>query len=77
MTVKVIGTSRLETVEIIKDGKFVYVTHPQGNSADFSYVDQNPEKRESWYYVRVMQADRQMAWSSPMWVKYPVSSTVR
>ena len=70
MSVKVIGTSRLETVEVIKDGKFVYVAHPEGNAAEFTYMDQNPEKRESWYYVRVMQADRQMAWSSPMWIKY-------
>jgi len=70
MTVKVVGTSLLDTVEIIKDGKFVYVAHPEGTAAEFSYVDRNPEKRESWYYVRVMQKDRQMAWSSPMWVRY-------
>jgi hypothetical protein len=70
MTVKVAGTSRLDKVEIIKDGKFVYETRPEGSTAEFSYVDQNPEKRESWYYVRVIQADRQMAWSSPMWIRY-------
>jgi hypothetical protein len=70
MTVKVAGTSRLDKVEIIKDGKFVYETRPEGSTAEFTYVDQNPEKRESWYYVRVMQADRQMAWSSPMWIRY-------
>jgi hypothetical protein len=70
MTVKVAGTSALDTVEIIKDGKFVYVSRPEGTTAEFTYVDQNPEKRESWYYVRVMQKDRQMAWSSPMWIRY-------
>jgi len=70
MTVKVAGTSRIDKVEIIKDGKFVYETRPEGSTAEFTYVDQNPEKRESWYYVRVIQADRQMAWSSPMWIRY-------
>jgi hypothetical protein len=34
------------------------------------YVDANPEKKESWYYVRVMQRDRNMAWSSPIWIRY-------
>jgi hypothetical protein len=33
-------------------------------------VDTNPGKGESWYYVRVIQQDRQLAWSSPIWVKY-------
>ena len=70
MTMKVAGTAKLQDVVIVKDGKFVYETHPEGSTADFTYQDQNPEKKESWYYVRVIQADRQMAWSSPMWVKY-------
>ena len=26
---------------------------------------------EQWYYVRVIQEDDEMAWSSPMWVKKP------
>jgi hypothetical protein len=70
MTVKVVGTGRILTVEVIKDGNFAYVARPEGSSAEFTWVDRNPEKRESWYYVRVIQADRQMAWSSPMWVTY-------
>jgi hypothetical protein len=24
--------------------------------------------RESYYYVRVLQADRRIAWGSPMWI---------
>jgi hypothetical protein len=70
MTVKVAGTSKIATVEIIKDGKFVYTTRPEGSTAEFTFIDRNPEKRESWYYVRVIQDDRQMAWSSPMWITY-------
>jgi hypothetical protein len=32
------------------------------------YVDHEPfEARENWYYVRLTQADGQMAWSSPTW----------
>ncbi len=70
LTVKVIGTDRLIKVEIIKDKKFVYSTEPNSNTAEFTFVDTNPEKGESWYYVRAIQIDRNLAWSSPIWVKY-------
>jgi hypothetical protein len=53
-----VGTSTIDKVEIIKDGKFVFNTQPNGVTADFTYVDANPGKGESWYYVRVTQLDR-------------------
>lgn len=68
--VKVTGTSKIATVEIIKDGKFVFTTRPDSASAQFTFVDQNPGNAKSWYYVRVIQLDRNMAWSSPIWVDY-------
>jgi hypothetical protein len=68
--VKVVGTSTIANVEIIKDGKFVFNTEPNSTTASFNYVDANPGAGESWYYVRVTQTDRNLAWSSPIWVKY-------
>lgn len=68
--VKATGTSAIAKVEIIKDGKFVFHTEPNGPAAKFSYVDAAPGKGESWYYVRVTQLDGNLAWSSPIWVKY-------
>jgi hypothetical protein len=62
--VKVMGTGPLESIEVIKDGKFVYRTE----QAEFDYTDSEAAAGTSWYYVRVMQKDRNMAWSSPMWV---------
>jgi len=41
-----------------------------GYHAKFRYVDDNIEKGESYYYVRVTQLNGQMAWSSPIWVKF-------
>src|ERR1051326_4849114 len=70
MHVKVMGTGTIESVEIIKDGKFIYRTEPKKDTAEFDYTDSAPGKGESWYYVRVMQNDRNMAWASPIWVKY-------
>ncbi len=70
LNVKVYGTSTLQRVAIIKDGKFVFTTAPQSRNAEFVYVDNSPSPGESWYYVRVIQMDRNLAWSSPIWVKY-------
>jgi hypothetical protein len=70
MHVKVNGTGPIESVEIIKDGKFIYRTEPNAANAEFDYTDTNAGNGESWYYVRVMQADRAMAWGSPIWIKY-------
>ncbi|HEV3202611.1 MAG TPA: hypothetical protein VGZ73_32180 [Bryobacteraceae bacterium] len=68
--VKVLGTAPLAEVEIVKDGKFIYKTAPNTDTAEFDFTDTNVAKGQSWYYLRVMQADRNMAWSSPIWVTY-------
>lgn len=68
LRVKVLGTSRIDTVEIIKDGAFVYRTEPAAETAEFEYTDAAPATGQHWYYVRVIQADRNMAWSSPIWI---------
>jgi hypothetical protein len=56
-------TLLLRRIEI-KDAKFVFDTQPGGSTADFSYVDANSGTGESWYYVRVTQTDRNLAWSA-------------
>jgi hypothetical protein len=35
----------------------------------WSDPDWSRQSREQWYYVRVIQTDDEMAWSSPVWVK--------
>ncbi len=71
LSVKIIGTDTLSRVEVIKDGRFVYTSEPKSDRAEFTYVDNEPGQGTSWYYVRAMQMDRNLAWSSPIWVKYP------
>jgi len=68
-TVKAIGTGDIDVIEIIKDRQFVYTMRPGGPKSEFHWADNAWGAGESWYYVRVIQADRNMAWSSPIWVK--------
>ncbi len=36
--------------------------------AMFNYIDKPSEKTNDWYYIRVIQSNGSMAWSSPVWV---------
>jgi len=34
------------------------------------FQDQNPSPEPAYYYVRLVQDDRQVAWGSPIWMTY-------
>jgi hypothetical protein len=63
------GTRPIARVDVIKDFAHVYTTEPDRERVEFTWTD--AEKRPpglSWYYVRVLQGDGELAWASPMWV---------
>jgi len=72
MSVKVRGTNDLDKVSVLRDGEVVYVHEPEGPTAEFEYLDQDSREGRGmqYYYVRVEQADGNVAWGSPMWVNY-------
>ncbi len=69
LEVKVVGTGPIEKIEVVRNGKFVHTARPAGARAEFTFRDNDPPPGESYYYVRVDQANGQLAWSSPIWVK--------
>jgi hypothetical protein len=68
--VVVLGTARLDKVEILRNNSVVHTLEPGGDTARFSWQDTALIKgeRASFYYVRVRQKDGNMAWASPIWV---------
>ena len=63
------GPGRSAGSEIIKDFHHVYTTEPNSERVDFRWTDEDAINRQpSWYYVRLIQQDGELAWSSPMWV---------
>ena len=65
------GTDNLGEVEIVKNNGRVYRQTPGRRAVSFDYSDSGvPGEEADFYYVRVRQADRdkQVAWSSPIWV---------
>jgi hypothetical protein len=71
LSVKVIGTAPIRQIDIIRNNQFLMTRHPIEREAAFEFRDAKPLPGESFYYVRVIQVDDQMAWSSPIWIKRP------
>jgi hypothetical protein len=68
LIVKVIGTMPIRQIDIVKNNKFLHNRQPLEKEASFTFVDNQAGPGDSYYYVRVIQVDDQMAWSSPIWV---------
>ena len=66
------GTDEIDRVEVLKNGKVVDTGQysNQGDSEDFQleWEDAADLTGNTYYYVRVIQVDGEMAWSSPIWV---------
>lgn len=69
LAVRVTGTADIESVEIISMGHTIYRKEGSGREIKFSWQDGNlPQAGWLYYYVRVYQKDKAIAWSSPIWV---------
>ncbi len=68
LVVKAVGTLPIRQIDIIKNNTFIHNRQPMQREVSFTFTDTEPVKPESYYYVRVIQVDDQIAWSSPIWV---------
>ncbi len=68
LKVRVLGTSPIRQVDVIKNQAFVYTNQRLPRDVEFTYEDADKEAGEDYYYVRVQQNDGNVAWSSPIWV---------
>ena len=61
--------SLVQKLVIIKNAREIHVAEPKQESASIEWADSKGKERESdYYYVRLIQDDGEMAWSSPIWV---------
>ena len=68
--VKARGTGPIAAIHLIRDARYVYKVAPGMQDAEFEYRDNDVGPGEHWYYVRVEQQNGELAWSSPIWVRY-------
>jgi hypothetical protein len=73
LKVMVHGTRPIARIDIIKDFRYVYSTEPKAQRVSFQWTDDEKDRPAglSWYYVRAIQDDGQLAWASPFWVHLP------
>lgn len=55
-------------VEVCRNNEFVHSREVEGRECEFTFVDERPPDGPCYYYVRVMQKDGEIAWSSPVWL---------
>jgi hypothetical protein len=70
LSAKIVGTGKLKKVVIVRDNQYIYSQEPQGETFNLSFRENSLSPGQHYYYVRVEQQDGNLAWSSPIWVKY-------
>ena len=68
LSVKILGTMPIRQIDVVRNNKFIHNLNPMEREVSFTFVDNQPLSGEAYYYVRAIQADDQIAWSSPIWV---------
>jgi len=65
---RVAGTRPIKELAIVRDNEDVWTYRSPGQVAPVEVADVAPAEGSCFYYLRVTQEDRQMAWSSPIWI---------
>jgi hypothetical protein len=72
LSLEVNGTTPIDRVEIISAGQVRWRCAGGGRqSLSWQTLDRSPLRGPVYYYARVIQADGERAWSSPIWVDPP------
>ena len=67
LTLQVAGQSPISRIDIVRNGDDILTLQPDECEASFEGEDAGGTGRD-WYYARIIHADGEMAWSSPVWV---------
>ena len=68
IVVRARGTDKISAIHLVRDAAYIYKVEPGKQEAEFEYLDVDAGPGDHWYYVRVEQADGELAWSSPIWI---------
>ncbi len=64
----VTGTAPIDRLELVREGQTIAVKEGGGEMTQTFSVADACAGEATWYYLRVVQVDGEMAWSSPVWV---------
>jgi hypothetical protein len=69
LEMEVIGTGKIAKIDILRDSEVVHTLQPEGDRYSGTWTDPKPLAGMHYYYIRVLQADDEIAWASPMWIE--------
>lgn len=70
LAASVVGMTELARVDVVRNNQFVYTVNPEGAAHRFSFTDTDlASGEEAYYYLRCVQDNNEIAWSSPIWIK--------
>lgn len=73
MVINIIGQHPLEKVEILRNSKVIYEFDIDNETFDFeqtfSDLSYKDEVDVLYYYIRATQKNKELAWSSPIWIE--------
>jgi hypothetical protein len=70
LTAKIVGTGPLKKVVIVRDNQYIYSQEPEGSTFSLRFKENSLQPGEHYYYVRAEQKNGNLAWSSPIWIKF-------
>ncbi len=59
---------RIKRVDVLRNNRTIFTARGAKNRMRFRYLDDEVSEGRVFYYVRVVQRDGEMAWSSPVWL---------
>ena len=68
LEIEVIGTGPIAKIDVLRDSAVVHTIVPQSDRHAGTWTDPNPIAGTHYYYIRVLQADEEIAWASPLWI---------
>jgi len=70
LTAKIVGTGALKKVVVVRDNEYIYSQEPEGTTYNLRFKENSLAPGDHYYYVRAEQKNGNVAWSSPIWIKY-------
>jgi hypothetical protein len=68
LDIHVVGTANIKKIVVVKDGKEEAIEHDMSREVTVRWEDKSEDEDMNYYYVRIVQEDGELAWSSPIWV---------
>jgi len=84
----VVGTDTIKHIEVIRNGEIIKTFTPNESTYHLEFDDMNPIEESlfpsmedkppfTYYYLRIIQKDSHLAWSSPIWIDAPEYEPVK